>query len=477
MVEESEGARGKEEEKVKLPIHVRALYYVVLFFAYWFGAARFDYDGDGDFDPEDVEQYLEDHGIVKRNLMRKKGVKKAATGAVSSPKAQQQPQQPQQPSPAAEVVGSSTHASDKPRGSILDRDGDGDVDFNDLIETKVDGEAEEDLAMHNLATGQIVPLFILFECAVVFLFWVIFAAIKASEDGADFLTVKAGLDSISDTGLDLRYYGPACEDLRPQAYRWLTYQFTHVGIMHVSMNVLLNIFLGIPLEGVHGHFRMFIMFNAGVLGGAFCNMVADGHTPVVGCSGGCYALIGIHIADLIMNWSQKKFRIPTLVFIIFLVTVDFLFNFLSTEQSNTSHSAHLGGSVAGVAVGIAVVRNLRVSRFERFIIDAAILFALFWTIFSMAWLFSQTEGPRSIWEAMADEPGWCWYRAFLDFDLKPLEWRCVRCGTEDCVEWWTKFNVTMSQTLTAENNNVPVSALSRYSFAQCTQMGWHNETY
>ena len=27
----------------------------VLFFAFWFGSARFDMDGDGDFDPEDVQ--------------------------------------------------------------------------------------------------------------------------------------------------------------------------------------------------------------------------------------------------------------------------------------------------------------------------------------------------------------------------------------------------------------------------------------
>lgn len=38
---------------------------------------------------------------------------------------------------------------------FFDRDGDGEVGIGDLIETKVDGEAEEDIAMKNLRTGQI----------------------------------------------------------------------------------------------------------------------------------------------------------------------------------------------------------------------------------------------------------------------------------------------------------------------------------
>lgn len=51
---------AEQDDKVKPAKVAYVIYYVVLFFAYWFGASRFDVDGDGDFDPEDVEAYLED---------------------------------------------------------------------------------------------------------------------------------------------------------------------------------------------------------------------------------------------------------------------------------------------------------------------------------------------------------------------------------------------------------------------------------
>merc|ERR1719277_1272699 len=141
------------------------------------------------------------------------------------------------------------------------------------------------------------------------------AMIDFSTDGTDPLTAKAGIDSFKPCWVDLRLStgcGDALQDQRFQAWRWLTYQWTHVGIMHVLMNVFLNCLLGIPLEGLHGPLRMAVMFNVGVFGGACCYFLSDAHTVVVGCSGGCYALIGMHVADLIMNWAQKKFRWPTL---------------------------------------------------------------------------------------------------------------------------------------------------------------------
>merc|ERR1719401_546484 len=107
---------------------------------------------------------------------------------------------------------------------------------------------------------------------------------------------------------DLRLAGSACEDYRPQAWRWLTYQFTHGGALHALMNAFMLAMLGVPLEGLHGHLRILLMFNCGVLGGAASHVINDAHRPLVGCSGGVYALIGVHVAELAMNWSEKRFR-------------------------------------------------------------------------------------------------------------------------------------------------------------------------
>lgn len=112
---------------------------------------------------------------------------------------------------------------------------------------------------------------------------------------------------------------------------------------------------------------------------------------------------------------------------------------------DVSHAAHLGGGISGLLVGLVVIRNLRAERCERIIIYISLFLALFWTIFSLAWLYSQSTGPRSIWEAMAGEPAWCWHKAMMDHTIQPYEWRCVRCGTESCVKGWLDFNATESE--------------------------------
>jgi len=160
------------------------------------------------------------------------------------------------------------------------------------------------------------------------------------------------LDSFAPEMTDLRLAGPECQDYRAQVWRWLTYQFTHVGASHVLMNVFLNIVLGIPLEGMHKWWRLAIMFNFGVFGGACCYFVTDAHTPVVGCSGGCYALIGIHIADQVMNWRQKRFRIPVIAMLFLLVGIDVLTYAMSTDDGSKSHAAHVGGAIAGLIIGV-----------------------------------------------------------------------------------------------------------------------------
>merc|ERR1740130_1595199 len=103
------------------------------------------------------------------------------------------------------------------------------------------------------------------------------------------------------------------------------------------------------------------MFNAGVFGGACNCLLCDSHSPVIGMSGGCYALLGMILADLIINWKQKKFRTATLVFLSVLAWMDFVTAWMSTE-SGKSNTAHLGGYIAGTIMGILIGENLKVKR-------------------------------------------------------------------------------------------------------------------
>mmetsp|Transcript_56560 Transcript_56560/g.143090 ORF Transcript_56560/g.143090 Transcript_56560/m.143090 type:complete len:439 (+) Transcript_56560:160-1476(+) len=428
------------EEKQRVAPCSYVLYYIVLFFAYWFGSNRFDVDGDGDFDPEDVQAYLADKGFVKKNF------KQSRTGRAKAKKAKAK-------SKAAVkdvTAGSSPQGQSKPKST--DSGGDGEVGIEDFIASKVDGEAAEMEMMENLIEKQQVPWFMTFECMAVFFLWFVFAIKDGLTSEGDPLQAKAGLDSIAPGMTVLQWAGANCEDYSKQVWRWVTYQFTHVGAMHALMNVFLCVMLGIPLEGLHGHWRTAVMFNVGVLGGALCYMLTDAHTAVVGCSGGCYALIGIHFADLIMNWRQKKFRIPTIIFLVLLVSVDVFSYVMSLSEENSSHAAHIGGAVSGLIIGVLVCRNLKMYWHEKVLMAMLFVLGLGLVGFSFFWIFSAQGGPINIFEMAGGENGYCWVRQVYLPSVDESQWLCVRCGTQSCIDLWEqqKYLETVSMVVCQE---------------------------
>lgn len=76
--------------------------------------------------------------------------------------------------------------------------------------------------------------------------------------------------------------------------------FVHVGVMHIVMNLIVQIFLGVALELVHQWWRVSLVYLAGVLAGAMGTSIANPDVFLAGASGGVYALITAHIATIIL---------------------------------------------------------------------------------------------------------------------------------------------------------------------------------
>lgn len=453
MAEGTPRSQCEQQEKQQLSCLAYVLYYVVLFFAFWFGPGRFDMDRDGDFDPTDVQEYLETRGYLSKRFHRASRAKRppspSAGSAPRSPSAGDAPRSPPAASTprgngAERAAGPASNGQQRGAFSWLDRDGDGEVEFEDIMGDTVDGTAVETEVVENLVQKHRLPWFIIFEGLSIVGFWLVVASIKASNGDSDAFSVKAGLEFVADGMTDLRLYGPQCEDYRPQVWRWLTYQWTHVGAMHVMMNLFLLVMLGVPLEGLHGSLRLLIMFNAGVVGGAFCYFIVDAHTAVVGCSGGCYALVGIHLAALIMNWRQTKFRWPTLAFLFLLVSVDVTSYFLAVSSESASHSAHVGGGLAGLLVGIVVCRNTRKESHEKYIWCFSLTSAIALSLASIVCMLALcNNGAMTVLAAAAGERGWCWRRQVWLLSDPFRHVRCIKCGTQACIQYYSNLNSTV----------------------------------
>lgn len=65
--------------------------------------------------------------------------------------------------------------------------------------------------------------------------------------------------------------------------------------------------LGVPLEMVHRWWRVLLIYLTGVLAGSLAVSITDPLTYLAGASGGVYALITAHLANVISNWSQMAF--------------------------------------------------------------------------------------------------------------------------------------------------------------------------
>merc|ERR1712137_956086 len=122
------------------------------------------------------------------------------------------------------------------------------------------------------------------QTIVAFFIWFAGSLQVMRNEGRQFALNPAGLDTFVPGQTDLRIVGNACEDLRMDLWRTITYQWTHVGVFHILANSFMNIVLGIPLEGLHGHLRVVLMYNVGVFGGACCYWVGDSKRRVVGMS-------------------------------------------------------------------------------------------------------------------------------------------------------------------------------------------------
>ncbi|CAK9824140.1 Rhomboid-related protein 3 [Anthophora retusa] len=164
---------------------------------------------------------------------------------------------------------------------------------------------------------------------------------------------------------------------RYQAWRYLTYMFVHVGVFHLVVNLLVQIMLGIPLEMVHQWWRVLIIYVAGVIAGSLGTSVSDPSVYLAGASGGVYALITAHVATILMNWSQMEFAVLQLLVFLVVTVVDIsqaIYNrYVLETNDQIGYVAHFAGAIAGLLVGINVLRNLEVKTWEKVVWWASII--------------------------------------------------------------------------------------------------------
>ena len=165
------------------------------------------------------------------------------------------------------------------------------------------------------------------------------------------ITEFMGTPGNTDTVLQLgASYTPYIRD--GQYWRLVTSCFLHFGIGHLVNNMIALVAVGSILEKWLGHVRYFIFYMIAGLSGSILTYIVErmsGEVSVsAGASGAIFGLIGIYAAILLKNRSRLGRN--TILRVVFGVTLAVLPGFYNKGISLT---AHLGGLLAGLVLGLA----------------------------------------------------------------------------------------------------------------------------
>ena len=171
-----------------------------------------------------------------------------------------------------------------------------------------------------------------------------------------------------------------------EPWRYLTYFLIHLDWLHLLVNMSMQLLLGVPLELVHGVCRIVFIYLAGVLSGSVAASIFDSSVLLAGCGGGVYALLSAHLANVLLHHESMANPYLRLIGLLFLASMEVGFGVYrryaptTQEWMKIGFVAQLAGIVAGLTIGLVVLRNYEQKLGERAVWWIAIAVLLLLTI-------------------------------------------------------------------------------------------------
>ncbi|MEV5606962.1 rhomboid family intramembrane serine protease [Streptomyces sp. NPDC052225] len=156
-------------------------------------------------------------------------------------------------------------------------------------------------------------------------------------------------------------------------YRLVTSVFTHNEVWHIAFNMLSLWWVGGPLEQALGRARYIALYMvSGLAGSALAYAFSSPSTSTLGASGAIFGLLGATAVLMRrLNYDMRP--------VIALLALNLLFTF---TWGGISWQAHIGGLVAGLVVGYAMVHAPRERRsLVQYGTCAVVLLAVIVTVF------------------------------------------------------------------------------------------------
>ncbi|KAJ4418966.1 hypothetical protein N0V85_001225 [Neurospora sp. IMI 360204] len=139
-----------------------------------------------------------------------------------------------------------------------------------------------------------------------------------------------------------------------QWWRFITPMFLHAGVIHIGFNMLLQMSIGREMEQSIGSIRFFIVYvTAGIFGFVMGGNFAANGMQTTGASGALFGVIALLLLDLLYSWRDRKSPWKDLLFVMLDIVISFVLGLLP----GLDNFAHIGGFLAGLALGICVLQS------------------------------------------------------------------------------------------------------------------------
>ncbi|MEE4254199.1 MAG: rhomboid family intramembrane serine protease [Desulfuromusa sp.] len=163
-------------------------------------------------------------------------------------------------------------------------------------------------------------------------------------------------------------------------WRCITYAFTHGGLIHLGFNMVVLYQVGPLLESEIGSSRLLTVYIFTALVATLAGLLWHPVTVVVGASGSIFGLIGFSISYY--HRVGGGIGIQRRNFMFQWAVMAFIFGFIV----GADNAAHLGGAIAGAALGWFMPVSIRNQRKTEKLFKGIAIFCTLITIVSIAFI-------------------------------------------------------------------------------------------
>ncbi|XP_021754140.1 RHOMBOID-like protein 2 [Chenopodium quinoa] len=146
-----------------------------------------------------------------------------------------------------------------------------------------------------------------------------------------------------------------------EGWRLITCIWLHAGVIHLLVNMLSLVFIGIRLEQQFGFVRIGILYLCTGIGGSVLSSLFLQQQISVGASGALFGLLGAMLSELFTNWTIYANKAAALFTLIIMIAINLAVGILP----HVDNFAHIGGFISGFLFGFVLLLRPRFGWLER----------------------------------------------------------------------------------------------------------------